>query len=799
MVLTGTPRPASPGTATPPPGGATAGRDLAGAAIPEAGSRPLATLALALLTAASASGLFRVFTGYGWIGPVAGTIVVVHVLCWQLRRRRTRSPAAAGIVAVAIVLMVSWTVLGHHTFYGIPTPATWDQAVTAIRQLGTDFASVTAPVAPTTAFELIAAGGAALAAALGDWLAFRWKTPMVALLPGLAAFIFSCTSGQGPGRGPVVAAQVGAMCLFLLVERSGGEGQVWFAGTRVGVGPWTIATGGVLVAVAVVAAAAVSPTLARRDGTGILGWHSGLGSQGSERIVPNPLVDLRTRLTQYSNRPVFLVSSSVPSYWRLTSLNTFDGVTWTSTGSYTGFSSRLPGSPPLKASVRTVRASFRIEELDSVWLPAQFDPIAVQGARGVTYDPGSNSLLTPQSTSNGLDYTVTSYQYLDTLSGAELEAAPPVPQDALTYANLQLPALPGRVLALAASLTAGKATEYDKALAIQNYLRGPQFTYSLDPPSDGSGLNALVNFLFQTRTGYCQQFAGSFAVLARAAGIPTRLAVGFVQGQLVPGGAYQVTDGDYHTWPEVYFGPRFGWVPFEPTKGFSVPGTVGYAHTSGNSPGPISSTPTTAPTTVPSNGGVNPPAVTKPRSTVPPSSVPAAAPRRSAGSAAWWLLLPAAVLLWLGAMGGVPLLARRRRRRRAARTGPEAVVLDLWKQVGAELRWHGIERRADETDDEFARRASLSMRRLGIDRQWAYGGLVGLASMARRAAFAASVPPGLGEQAAVAAREIEEQLTSVTSLGHRFARLWAPPPGAWRRLGGLLRSREEAGGGSAPR
>ena len=69
-------------------------------------------------------------------------------------------------------------------------------------------------------------------------------------------------------------------------------------------------------------------------------------------------------------------------------------------------------------------------------------------------------------------------------------------------------------------------TEYAKALALQSYLQGGGFTYSLDPPDDGYGTAALTNFLFVTKTGFCQQFAGSYAVLARAVGLPTRLAYG---------------------------------------------------------------------------------------------------------------------------------------------------------------------------------------------------------------------------------------------------------------------------------
>ena len=237
----------------------------------------------------------------------------------------------------------------------------------------------------------------------------------------------------------------------------------------------------------------------------------------------------------------------------------------------------------------------RIRELpdrephDSVWLPAAFNPVSVQGVRDVSYDSASASLITSKKTSNGLDYSVTSYQYLSSLNSATLEAAPPLTDLGTLSAYLKLPnTVAPAVLALAQRITAGKTTEYDKALALQDYLRSPPFTYNLHPKSDGSGNEALYNFLFNTQQGYCQQYAGAYAVLARAAGLPTRLAVGFATGTPIAGGnSYQVYDSDAHTWPEVYFGPKYGWLPFEPTPGYANPSSSNYAPT----------TPSSSPTT----------------------------------------------------------------------------------------------------------------------------------------------------------------------------------------------------------
>jgi transglutaminase-like putative cysteine protease len=780
-------RPAAPPAAAPTGSGQDAPRV----------DRPAASAALAFLTMCSAAGLFRVFSGAAWVGPVLVTIVAVHGLCWFLRRRRAPGGLAAVVCVVAIVLLAAWTILGHYTVYGFVTTDTWNHALSALRDLSTEFASTVAPVTPTKGFELLAVGGAGVAAAGADFLAFRTRLPLAAVIPGMAIFIYCCTAGQPKGRPAVVAAEVAGICLFLLVERATNSGhQVWFAGVRPGAGPGLTTAGLVLSAAAIAAAVAMTPALAPHDGTGALGWRNGFGAGGGERIVPNPLVDLRTELTKYANIPAFLVSSSAPSYWRLTSLDDFNGITWTSTGSYRGFGKALPQSVPT-SGVRTARAAFTIQGLDSPWLPAQFSPVSVTGVRGITYDPTSGSLLTRSTTPSGLNYLVTSYQFLDTLTAAGLARAPSVSNLGSVAVDTQLPSnLNPAIYALANTLSAGVPTEYGRAIAIQTYLRSSKFKYSLNPVTDGSGLDALQTFLFSTRQGYCQQFAGAFAVLARAAGLPTRVAVGFVTGQPTPGGEFQVRDRDAHTWPEVYFGPQYGWVPFEPTPGFSVPGTSGYSQPTGpaNPDGPG---PSTTPTTVPTGSATTEPSnIQKPTITSSPTSSGSGLPVHQSGGSGGisplLLIIPGVAVAWLLVNGFGPALMRVVRRRRAWAAGPAAVVANAWGDVGQELARQGLPRRPDETDDEFAARATDGLRAAGhgdAGRPWQHGGLQALAAMARAAAFAPAVPGGLAPAAEAAATEIRSRLARALDWRQRLQRISTPPPGLWEAVGRALRPR----------
>lgn len=125
------------------------------------------------------------------------------------------------------------------------------------------------------------------------------------------------------------------------------------------------------------------------------------------------------------------------------------------------------------------------------------------------------------------------------------------------------PDLPGRVKALAIELTASEPTPYDRARTIEEYLR--KFPYTLDVPRPPSDRDLVDYFLFDLKKGYCDYYASAMVVMARAAGIPARLAIGYASGTYnINSNRFVVTQADAHSWVEVYF-PGIGWVPFEPT------------------------------------------------------------------------------------------------------------------------------------------------------------------------------------------------------------------------------------------
>jgi hypothetical protein len=176
-----------------------------------------------------------------------------------------------------------------------------------------------------------------------------------------------------------------------------------------------------------------------------------------------------------------------------------------------------------------------------------------------------------------------------------------------------------RIHQLALRVT-GKATNpYDQSMAVESYLRS-NYRYSLMPPTTPAGKDPVDQFLFSSKTGYCQFFATAMGDMLRSLGIPTRLVNGFGPGSPTGiNGQYAVTESDAHTWVEAYF-PAYGWIPFEPTPqaGFpSIARGLAAAPPSAVSPTPAAATPTdTVPATA---GGAS---VAKPGSSRIPTGVP---------------------------------------------------------------------------------------------------------------------------------------------------------------------------------
>jgi transglutaminase-like putative cysteine protease len=140
---------------------------------------------------------------------------------------------------------------------------------------------------------------------------------------------------------------------------------------------------------------------------------------------------------------------------------------------------------------------------------------------------------------------------------------------------LKLPPLDVRISKLAEDITATAPSNYDKAVALEQYL-STHFGYTLELPRTLPH-DPLANFLFERKKGHCEYFASSMAVMLRSLRIPSRIVTGFRGGEFNDlTGQYVVRSSDAHSWVEAYF-PGSGWISFDPTPAGSLPTRTGWS------------------------------------------------------------------------------------------------------------------------------------------------------------------------------------------------------------------------------
>ena len=695
---------------------------------PEAKAAPrddLATFCLFLISVAVALSLGRLFQGTTWLLYGLGAAALGHLAAWGLRRLGAGLTVASLASPLLSLLIAMELVVPQATTYGFPTPFTFQVMGQALIDAQNAFRTAIPPVAPAPGFVAAAAVGVCMCAFLADWAAFRMRTSFEAAAPGLGLFVIAATLGGRSHRGLAVAAFAIATLVFLIVQRANLDGShvAWFAGRYRGALPSLLATGAVLGSIAVLGALVVSPRVPGASSKPMISFKKSSGGQGSSnRSTVSPLVDIQTRLRQYTGAAVFTVRSERPAYWRLTSLDQFNGTIWSSNERYAatrGELGRTEPGPAVPAGSRLVQ-EVTVSGLSSIWLPGAYRPVAVAGVSGLSYSPGSASLISKKDTSNGLTYTITSE--IQDLSPEVLRRAPPsLPGRSGLQADLdRYTRVSGdvsrRVRALAAQIGESQPTPFGKAKALQDRLRSKEFTYDLNVGAGHSG-NALDRFLFETKRGYCEQFAGSYALLARLMGLPTRVAVGFQPGAPQTDGTFTVQDKDAHAWPEVYL-EGVGWTAFEPTPNASNPQAQSYTgvpYRPATPTAPDATTPETTATTVATPGETTAPTIQATTPDDPQSPGTTAGgddedrwrPLLAALRAAAPFLAGLAVIG--GLVGGLAALVRwdRRNRRRQTAGSAEGRVQLAWQEAMEALALAGVRRRAAETVDELLRRLSI--------------------------------------------------------------------------------------------
>ena len=276
-----------------------------------------------------------------------------------------------------------------------------------------------------------------------------------------------------------------------------------------------------------------------------------LGSHGS-RIYPNPAIVLRVEFPD--GRPANVGGL----HWRGRSYDRFDGVRWSRTAS-------LPPSLGMERWYEAwnpdrVRQKIYAAPLDVRVLFALHPLLGVRSDNPriqPLFDNAGDHIYWGSGSPSYEAVSVDGRPEPEALRAARSGFAP-----ARTHFT-QLPRVSQRTRDLARSLTQGLDNNYDRAVAIEEFLHN-EFGYTLDLPRSARQAT-LEYFLFDRREGHCEYFSTAMVVLLRTLGIHAREVNGFLGGQWNDFGQYlAVTQNEAHSWVEVWF-PGFGWVPFDPT------------------------------------------------------------------------------------------------------------------------------------------------------------------------------------------------------------------------------------------
>ncbi|QNE44879.1 hypothetical protein F1C15_14605 [Frigoribacterium sp. NBH87] len=621
-----------------------------------------------LVLVVSLASLSSLFLGAGWWFAGAGVSAVVLGASGLVRSLRG-SPWLAWLVGLlAGTATATAVVSGGTAVLGVvPTAATLQRVRDLSDQAALTISDGTAPVPVDDGVLATVVGAVLVVSLLVDLLASVGRLPgATGLFPAvvLAVPAFVPTAET---RWPWVVATV-LLYLLLLMVSSGRRPT----------------PAGAVGAVAAVAVAGLVTSLVPLGGVSPL---TGVASGTGLATGVNPIIDLGDDLRRGAPVSVLTYRSSDEqgTYLKLVDLVDFSGRSWSPADVELDPDATvdvLPEAPGVDADTtrRAVETRVTIGVLRSPYLPVPVPPTEITGIDDgwSVVDESGVTVRSDDESTQGLEYTVRS-RPVDPTEDEVVATLGDAPADMAPY--LAVDGVPATVSEQAAAVTADAANPFDAAVALQDWFRDGDFTYSEETPVDqgydGSGLDAVETFL-RVRSGYCVHFASAMAVMARTLGIPSRVAVGFLPGESTGFADDQertVSSDDLHTWPELYF-QGLGWVPFEPTVGLGRPQS--FLQETGVEPtaaptDPAEATPTPTAEAPATTGPDAPTATPSDPARAAGSSGNAAVTAVPAGLAALLVLLVLALVVPSGLRAG-------RRRRRLAAEPPDA-ALRAWQEV----------------------------------------------------------------------------------------------------------------------
>lgn len=704
-----------------------------------------ASLAVTACLAAVAGLAFQRVFGFGPVAPVAAVAAVVPTLLCALLSGPRKKPWPLWISVVLTV--VAWTgtaavtvlrpALGDGTF-----PQTLREGV-----LGSWKTILTTLLPAPAQPELLVLVSLVvwLAAFASAELALRTPLRAVPCAPSLAAWAVALLLGvDGPGSNlPLAAAAVVLIAVLVLLraDASGSAGTAWRP-LVVGV-PAAAVLGGLAFASGPVVPVSAEPYDPREQVR---------APPPQQRDSVSPLDRVGGWLLS-PDQVMFTVRSGRSEIERLAVLDRFDGVTWSSTARFVPTGRRVPEGPK-PGKKHEVGQRITIRDLPGVWVPAADRPRQVDGLP-VVVDPASGALAAARPLRPGQAYRVDSV--VPEWTADDLADAG-VATDAEARAARELPWGPGakeppvqiaEFRRFAQAATQGAVSPIQKAAMLAQYLKR-YARYDVTAPP-GHSYRQLDYFLGEGRRGTPEHFATAYALLARTAGLPSRVVVGFDGGNRV-GDTVQVRSGDVMVWPEVKF-DGLGWIRFNPLPDSARRSKKNDSVAAGETEQKLEEAQKNAASQQRGQGPGNTPQKKPQRTAAPDEGSPMP----------WWVFASAGVaVLLIGYVVAVLLAPALRRRRR--RTGPPAArIAGAWHQALDHLADVGLSTARTLTAHEVAQFGASSV---GED---ARRHLRPLADLVNRSRFAADRPaPDAADRAW---RHTDELGRLVTARAGRLRRL----------------------------
>ncbi len=560
------------------------------------------------------NGLLRsTVTGPPWQWLVLAGLVLGIAITWACLSFRLPIAVTVAINLAAMVVAVARIAAPETTVMLLPTGDTISAIDTDLSQALSVIRHGLEPVIPISGIVIILTVIMWVTGTLLAWGLLRGH-PYVALVPPLVMSLQFATMDRGDTTPLEIVVFLSLLAASMLAITIDERDQT--AGRMVRDGQWPKARSRIGRSAAVLIGATMIASLtgvAALHGTvprfGLMSWRtsSGLTGEFFGSVSYNPFVGIRQSLVSNTVVPVFRarISGDLPAdrvYFRLVTMETYAGGQFYANKPDMILLEQRPwelAGHSFSGETASVTTFITIERLVMDWIPEAYVPTDVIASRTflrtLRVRPDDGSLrLDGGLTLEGMTYSIESeipvpdVEALASTQSGELsasfqaaqEAAENVPEPvAVEYrANppdvnryLQLPDdLTPAIGELARLQTAGLETSFEKALALEAWLRSPAFRYTTDI-EPGHGATDLAAWLLdQTspnfHSGYCENFATSMAVMARTLGIPSRVVLGFTPGEPDPENPSEVVvrDRNAHAWVELWM-PTQGWVHFDPT------------------------------------------------------------------------------------------------------------------------------------------------------------------------------------------------------------------------------------------